>query len=141
MGGRAGTFASASRPRQRPGYGRAPLRGGDAARGEPGPFEPERLQSLQRPPEGGEYASGWMVLRRDWARGPILTHNGTNTLWYSVVWMAPSRDWVMAAVTNQGGRKAAQACDEVIGFLYIGTREGPSKLLSDEPLESLVSYF
>ena len=93
-----------------------------AARGEPGPFESERLQSLQRPPEGGEYASGWMVLRRDWARGPILTHNGTNTLWYSVVWMAPSRDWVMAAVTNQGGRKAAQACDEVIGFL-IGALE------------------
>ncbi|MBR9796141.1 MAG: nitroreductase, partial [Gammaproteobacteria bacterium] len=31
--------------------------------------------------------------------------------------------------------------DQVIGFLYIGTREGPSKLLSDEPLESHVSYF
>ena len=92
----------------------------DAARGEPGPFDPERLQSLQRPPEGGEYASGWMVLRRDWARGPILTHHGTNTLWYSVVWMAPSRDWVMAAVTNQGGPKAAQACDEVIGVLIGG---------------------
>ena len=31
--------------------------------------------------------------------------------------------------------------DRVIGFLYIGTRDGPSKLLSEEPLESLVSYF
>lgn len=31
--------------------------------------------------------------------------------------------------------------DQVIGFLYIGTREGPSKLLVEEPLESLVSYF
>ena len=31
--------------------------------------------------------------------------------------------------------------DQVIGFLYIGTRDGPSKLLSEEPLESLVSYF
>ena len=31
--------------------------------------------------------------------------------------------------------------DQVIGFLYIGTRAGPSKLLSDEPLESFVSYF
>ncbi|MAB71830.1 MAG: penicillin-binding protein [Planctomycetaceae bacterium] len=94
----------------------------DAARGEPGVFDAGRLQELQRPPDGGDYASGWMVVRRDWAKGPVLTHNGTNTLWYSVVWMAPSRDWVMAAVTNQGGPKAAQACDEVIGVL-IGALE------------------
>lgn len=89
----------------------------DAARGEPGIFDPERLQSLHRPPDGGQYASGWMVVRRDWAKGPILTHNGTNTLWFSVVWMSPARDWVMAAVTNEGGPKAAQACDEAIGVL------------------------
>ena len=31
--------------------------------------------------------------------------------------------------------------DEVIGFLYLGTREGPSKLLPEEPLESFVRYF
>ena len=32
------------------------------------------------------------------------------------------------------------ADDQVIGFLYVGTREGPSKVLADEPVESLVSY-
>jgi CubicO group peptidase (beta-lactamase class C family) len=89
----------------------------DAARGEPGPFDAERLQALQRPPAGGDYASGWMVLRRGWAPGPILTHNGTNTLWFAVVWMSPARDWVMAAITNEGGPKAAQACDAAIGIL------------------------
>ena len=31
--------------------------------------------------------------------------------------------------------------DQVIGFLYIGTRHGPSKLIPEESLESLVSYF
>ena len=31
--------------------------------------------------------------------------------------------------------------DQVVGFLYMGTREGPSKLLPEEPVESLVSYF
>lgn len=31
--------------------------------------------------------------------------------------------------------------DQVIGFLYVGTREGPSKVLPDESIESLVSYF
>ena len=89
----------------------------DAARGEPGPFDAERLQALQRSPAGGDYASGWMVLRRGWAPGPILTHNGTNTLWFAVVWMSPARDWVMAAITNEGGPKAAQACDAAIGIL------------------------
>jgi CubicO group peptidase (beta-lactamase class C family) len=89
----------------------------DAARGEEGAFDAARLQALQHPPAGGDYASGWMVVRRDWARGPILTHNGTNTLWFAVVWMSPARDWVMATVTNQGGPKAAQACDEAIGVL------------------------
>ena len=33
------------------------------------------------------------------------------------------------------------AADQVIGFLYVGTREGPSKVLPEEPIESLVSYF
>ena len=31
--------------------------------------------------------------------------------------------------------------DQVIGFLYVGTREGPSKKLPEDPIESLVSYF
>jgi len=31
--------------------------------------------------------------------------------------------------------------DQVVGFLYVGTREGPSKLLPEEAFESLVSYF
>lgn len=31
--------------------------------------------------------------------------------------------------------------DQVIGFLYVGTRDGPGKVLPEEPVESLVSYF
>ena len=31
--------------------------------------------------------------------------------------------------------------DQIVGFLYLGTREGPSKLLPEEPLDLLVSYF
>ena len=31
--------------------------------------------------------------------------------------------------------------DQVIGFLYMGTREGSSKVLPEESVESLVSYF
>ena len=110
----------------------------DAARGEPGPFDAERLQALQRPPAGGDYASGWMVLRRGWAPGPILMHNGTNTLWFAVVWMSPARDWVMAAITNEGGPKAAQACDAAIGILMDELRrlEQAEASLSPEKIET-----
>ena len=31
--------------------------------------------------------------------------------------------------------------DQVIGFLYLGTREGPQKVLTVEPLDTFVSYF
>ena len=31
--------------------------------------------------------------------------------------------------------------DQVVGFLYVGTREGPSKLLPEESLDAFVSYF
>ncbi len=31
--------------------------------------------------------------------------------------------------------------DQVIGFLYLGTREGPQKLRPVEPLDTFVSYF
>lgn len=31
--------------------------------------------------------------------------------------------------------------DQVVGFLYVGTREGPTKPLPEESLDSLVSYF
>ena len=31
--------------------------------------------------------------------------------------------------------------DQVIGFLYLGTREGPQKLCPAEPLDTFVSYF
>lgn len=111
----------------------------DAARGEPGVFDAGRLQELQRPPDGGDYASGWRVVRRDWAKGPVLMHNGTNTLWYAVIWMSPARDWVMAAVTNAGGPSAAKACDAAIGVL-IGElqRLGRAEALRpSEPLEPL----
>jgi len=33
------------------------------------------------------------------------------------------------------------ADDQVIGFLYLGTREGPQKVLTVEPLDTFVSYF
>jgi len=60
-----------------------------------------------------KYAMGWMVVKRDWAQGSALTHTGSNTMWFAVTWVAPARDFAVLVACNQGGSKAAKACDEV----------------------------
>lgn len=62
------------------------------------------------------YAMGWSVTRRSWG-GRVLTHSGSNTMWYCVTWIAPEKDFAVLVATNQGGDKAAKACDEACGAL------------------------
>ena len=69
------------------------------------------LRTLHTPPDGTDYAFGWRVTRRGWAPGPILTHSGSNTMWYCVAWLAPEIDFAVLVTCNQGD--AAGACDEV----------------------------
>ena len=86
-------------------------------------LSPATIEELHRPALNGRYAAGWMTGTRRWAGtdglrpGPILTHSGTNGLWYAVTWLAPERGWALMAVTNQGGPDAARACDEAIGAI------------------------
>jgi CubicO group peptidase (beta-lactamase class C family) len=89
------------------------------------------IAKLQTPAEGpGEqYAMGWITTTRPWARGEggqglALTHAGSNTLWYAVVWMAPERDFAVLITANQGGATAARACDEVAGAIIRKIHEG-----------------
>ena len=73
-------------------------------------------RDLHKPGFGGNYSGGWKVLKRDWG-GTVLTHSGTNTMNYAVVWMAPEKDFAVLVVTNQGGTKAAAATDTVCSAL------------------------
>jgi CubicO group peptidase (beta-lactamase class C family) len=75
-------------------------------------LRPETLRHLHTPPAGQEYACGWLSVDRSWARGKALTHNGSNTMWYLVMWLAPARDFAVIAATNIAGPDAEQACDE-----------------------------
>jgi CubicO group peptidase (beta-lactamase class C family) len=66
-----------------------------------------------------EYAMGWGTPKRGWARGDgpkatgrVLTHNGSNTLWFCVTWIAPEKDFAVLIACNQGGKEAETACDE-----------------------------
>lgn len=80
-------------------------------------LNPDSYHTLQTPPEGGDYAMGWVQVERSWGGGRVLTHGGSNTLNQCVVWMAPAKDFAVMATTNQGGEAAAKACDEVASRL------------------------
>lgn len=91
-------------------------------------LRPETLARLHEVPAGAdvEYAMGWIVARRPWGGGTVLTHAGSNTMWYSVVWAAPRRDFAVLVACNQGGDRAPKACDEAAAAL-IGERDRLSR--------------
>jgi CubicO group peptidase (beta-lactamase class C family) len=74
-------------------------------------------RELYAPPKGSEYACGWGLTDRPWGGGTVLTHSGSNTMNYAVIWLAPLRDFGVIAATNQGGDNAAKACDETASLL------------------------
>jgi len=63
------------------------------------------------------YAMGWVVEERSWAHGKALTHAGSNTMFYTVLWIAPERDFAAMAMCNAGHKDAPGVCDRVIGHL------------------------
>jgi hypothetical protein len=80
-------------------------------------LKPETLKELHTPPEGGNYAAGWIVVDRPWGGGRVLTHAGSNTMNYAVAWLAPLRDFAVLVATNQGNGGAERAVDEAAGAL------------------------
>lgn len=68
-------------------------------------------RKLTEPPTGGDYALGWVITRRDWGGGRVLAHNGSNTMNYATVWVAPRRDFAVLVCCNQGGQSAQKATD------------------------------
>jgi len=87
------------------------------AQGEKALLKPQTYVTLHTPPFGGNYALGWLVVERDWGGGTVLTHAGSNTMNYAVIWLAPKLDFAVLVATNQGGPAAAKACDEASGAL------------------------
>ena len=89
----------------------------EGARGTGGLLNPETFKMLHTPDFGGNYASGWDVKKRDWADGKVLTHTGSNTMSFAVVWMAPKRDFAVLLASNQGGGDVEKGCDEAVWML------------------------
>jgi CubicO group peptidase (beta-lactamase class C family) len=85
-----------------------------AARGTARLLKPPSFRALHTPPRGGEYAGGWKVVERSWANGLALAHSGSNSNWFTAVWIAPARGFAVLAATNQGGESADTACDQAV---------------------------
>jgi CubicO group peptidase (beta-lactamase class C family) len=83
----------------------------EGARGHGTLLRPETFKRLQTPPGDSTYACGWVVARRSWGGGEVLTHGGSNTMFYAVIWLAPLRDFAVVACTNAGGDIGAKATD------------------------------
>ena len=87
------------------------------ARGSAPLLKPETFKILHTPPAGEEYALGWGIVERPWAKGRVLAHSGSNTMWFATVWIAPERDIAFLAVANQGMPAGQQACDATLTAL------------------------
>ncbi|MES2571845.1 MAG: serine hydrolase domain-containing protein [Verrucomicrobiota bacterium] len=72
---------------------------------------------LHQPASEQGYAMGWTVTERSWAGGRALVHNGSNTMFYAVMWVAPEKDAAFVAATNAAGPEAEKACDEAVSLL------------------------
>lgn len=88
-----------------------------AVRSEPSLLPTSCVEQIKRPPFGGEYALGWRLLDRDWAGGTALSHGGTNTMNYAIVWIAPEKNFAVVVATNRGGDGAADGLDKLCGMM------------------------
>lgn len=88
-----------------------------AARGEPTIVaKPETLQRMTID-AGDKHGLGWALGERRWANGRVLYLQGSNTLNYSNVWIAPKLNRIYIAVTNGGSHDDFIASDDAIGAL------------------------
>jgi CubicO group peptidase (beta-lactamase class C family) len=85
------------------------------ARDEPTILRSETMHTLQEPWPGGDYALGWAVTKRPWAKGLVLTHSGSNTIWFATVWIAPKTNRIFVAATNRGDDTASKGVDAAFG--------------------------
>jgi CubicO group peptidase (beta-lactamase class C family) len=106
-------------------FAQAHLRGEKGDTG--GILTPETFRYLHTPIMDGKYAFGWLIENRPWGGGRVLTHAGSNTMSFAVIWIAPIKDFAVLVATNQGGEAAAKACDDAATALirkHTGTAPG-----------------
>ena len=93
-------------------------------------IRPETFRKLHTPPAdnaGSDYAFGWGSGTRPWAGtdgkpGRILTHAGSNTMWFAVAWVAPQTGEAFLACVNTAGPAATRAADATVARMVRAAR-------------------
>ncbi len=80
--------------------------------GEPSIMKRAAFDMMQTPSQGREYAWGWGTASRPWG-GKVLTHSGSNTMWFCVAWVSPEKGFGVLVVTNVSMPDTPKTCDEV----------------------------
>lgn len=60
---------------------------------------------------------GWYRLKRDWAKGDVLTHTGTNTYNYASVWMDPKANVILVSNANRSRFSGGWASSDAISAM------------------------
>lgn len=95
--------------------------GGDGTSAEPklgaaALLPPAAFKKLHAPCAAGEeYAMGWVSAER-WGTDAFW-HNGSNTFWYVLTWVAPEKNFAVLIGTNAGGQSATLAADDAAELL------------------------
>ncbi len=82
--------------------------------GKPELVSQETLELLHAPVLEN-YALGWRVLERGWAKGTVWYHGGSNTLNYASIWIAPALDFAAISVCNSGTDDGFEAANDAVG--------------------------
>lgn len=106
----------------------------NAGQGKRGPkiVSPETLAVIHKPhvttppfknpppgtPSAGDYGFGWGIVKLDWTKTPVLTHNGSNSMNFAKILVDPASDLSVEVVANYPGPKAEEASAEVLKHLY-----------------------
>ena len=90
---------------------------GDEARRDARLLKGDSFHKLHTALPGQDYALGWGTAQRPWAGGRVLTHTGSNTMNFAVMWVAPERDFAVVAATNTAGPGAEKGCDMAVAAL------------------------
>lgn len=86
-------------------------------RGETSILPPTYGQRLAQAPSNDYYIDGWIKTTRSWSKGPVYTHAGSNTMNFSVAWLAPTEGVAYLAVTNDGGNTAGTGTDQAVATM------------------------